>query len=516
MVNVKEISVIKPAAFTVPKEKLRVGAYCRVSTDSEDQINSFVAQVRYYNDFIRRSTDMELVDIYADEGITGTAINKRDEFNRMMRDSRAGKVDRIYVKSVSRFARNSLECIEAVRELKKNGTVVFFQNDGIDTCTMSHELILYIKGAFAQGEALAASRRMRRSNQMRMENGMFTFVTAPFGYRIQDGTLEPVWEEVEVVRQIYRYYLSGMGFGKIAQELNSQGAVGGPWGKEHVRYILSNEKYIGDSMHQKTFTPTELPFKNRINRGEMDKFYVSNSHDAVLSKDIFKDVQEMIEQNVKMNAQKAEPKKHKFTGKLYCNTCNWAFKMRVQKGIAYWACSKNGTAGQRCHTHPLSEEVIERTFCNMYNKLRENESEILKSTLTHFIELKGSVTKGISEISEIDKEILKESDTITCYSGMLKNGIIDNEIFNNRVVPSKKRIAELRDRRKRIINQDDDERCIDDLRQLIAFLSVSPKAVIEYNHDLFNGVVERIGVTGQKFLFTLKGGIVLEEVIAWN
>ena len=167
MADIREIRVIKPTKNN-DKEKLRVAAYCRVSTDSDDQINSFIAQVRYYNDYIREQPDMVLVDVYADEGITGTCMNKRDEFNRMMKDCRAGKIDRIFVKSVSRFARNSLECIESVRELKKCGTTIFFENDGIDSKTMNHELILYIKSAFAQGESMSASKRVRRSNQMRM------------------------------------------------------------------------------------------------------------------------------------------------------------------------------------------------------------------------------------------------------------------------------------------------------------------------------------------------------------
>ena len=188
-------------------------------------------------------------------GLFCVVEDKRDEFNRMMRDSKAGKVDRIFVKSVSRFARNSLECIESVRELKKYGTTVIFENDGIDTKTMNHELILYIKGAFAQAEAMTASMRVRRSNQMRMENGEYILSNAPFGYKICDGTLEPIWEEVAVVRKMFKYYLSGMGFGKIAQELNNQDVPGKPWGREGVRYILSNEKYIGDTMCQKTFTP---------------------------------------------------------------------------------------------------------------------------------------------------------------------------------------------------------------------------------------------------------------------
>lgn len=516
MEAIREITVIKPTVKNEVKEKLRVAAYCRVSTDSEDQINSFIAQVRYYNDYIRDQADMVLVDVYADEGITGTCMNKRDEFNRMMRDSKAGKVDRIFVKSVSRFARNSLECIESVRELKKYGTTVIFENDGIDTKTMNHELILYIKGAFAQAEAMTASMRVRRSNQMRMENGEYILSNAPFGYKICDGTLEPIWEEVAVVRKMFKYYLSGMGFGKIAQELNNQDVPGKPWGREGVRYILSNEKYIGDTMCQKTFTPYELPFKNRKNRGETDRYYISNSHEAVLDKDTFYAVQEMIEENHKKDAEKSATRKYKFTGKLFCCDCGWRFKKRVQNGISYWTCSKNGTVGQRCITHHLSEEVIERTFCNLYNKLRQYENELMKSTLNRLIELKAVITKSKSEIIKIDEEILKESDTVKFFSNLLNDQSIDQEIYNNSVAPSKRRIAELRDRRKRLIADDDDEKCIDELRKVIAFLEQSPKAIIEYDHTLFEGITDRVIVEENMLAFELKGGIVLREAIAWN
>lgn len=497
-------------------EKLRVAAYCRVSTDSEDQINSFIAQVRYYNEYIRGQEDMVLMDIYADEGISGTSRNKRNEFNRMMRDCKAGKVDRILVKSVSRFARNSLECIEAVRELKRYGTTVLFENDGIDSKQMNHELVLYIKGAFAQDEAMSTSKRVRRSNQMRMENGQYGFVSAPFGYRLVGGTLEPVEEEVGVVRMIYDYYLSGMGFGKIAMELNSQDVPGKPWAMGTVRYILTNEKYIGDSIYQKHYTTDTLPFKRKLNYGELEKYYVSNTHEAILDKDTFNAVQEMIKANLQGKSEKAESKKHRFSGIIYCGDCNRAYKRHIQNGIAYWVCSKNGVAGQRCNTHPLSEEVIERTFCYFYNKLRQHMGELLKSTLNRLIELKSVITNSKSQITEIDNEILELSDKISFFTGLLSRNSIDRDIFNNTVTPAKTRIADLRDRRKRLLSDDEDEKCIDELRQLISFLNASPDVILKYDHELFKGIIKRVVVTEQTLAFELKSGIVIEQVILWN
>ena len=212
---------------------LRVAAYCRVSTSEEDQLNSFTTQMHYYHDFISQSDNMVLVDIYADEGITGTSVEKRNEFKRMLNDCRLGKIDRIYVKSVSRFARNALECIESIRLLRDYGVSVFFENDRIDTLTLNSELILYVKSAFAQSEALATSKRVSTANKMRLEIGEYSICSAPYGFRAKDNELFTVPEEATIVREVYGMYLSGMGFLKIAQALNRK------YGTERSERFLS-------------------------------------------------------------------------------------------------------------------------------------------------------------------------------------------------------------------------------------------------------------------------------------
>ena len=207
----KEVKIIQPKREKEQREILRVGAYCRVSTDSEDQQNSFFAQVKYYNDYIRQNENMQLIDIYADEGITGTELRKREEFKRMLKDAKNRKLDRILVKSVTRFARNSLECIESVRELTACGVSVFFENDNLDTQQMNSEMLLYIKSEFAQQESVSASRRMSTSIRMRMESGKYRMVSAPYGYSIEDGDLIISESEAENVKKVFELYLSGMG-----------------------------------------------------------------------------------------------------------------------------------------------------------------------------------------------------------------------------------------------------------------------------------------------------------------
>lgn len=287
----RTVKVIEPTIGNLNQSKIiKAAAYCRVSTNSEDQVNSFSAQLKYYTEYISSNPRMELVDIYADEGITGTCVSKRDEFKRMMRDASNGKLDRIFVKSVSRFARNTLECLEAIRILKSLDVTVIFENDNIDTETMNSELILYVKSAFAQSEALSGSKRVSTAIRMKMENGEFITYNAPYGYKLdKECHLLIVPDEAEVIRRIFELYLSGKGMGKIAEILNDENIpnASGKWSVSGIRYILLNEKYIGDSILQKTYTPCTLPLKNIPNRGELDMYYVSNSHEGIISRETF-------------------------------------------------------------------------------------------------------------------------------------------------------------------------------------------------------------------------------------
>ena len=350
--STKDVKMIRPTKGLYGDKKLRVAAYCRVSTDSDNQEDSFIAQVKYYNDFLRLSDNMELVDIYADEGITGTSINKRDDFNRMLRDSSLGKIDRIFVKSVSRFARNSLECIESIRLLKSYGTTVLFENDAIDTNTMNSEMILYIKSAFAQSESLSGSKRVSTAIRMKMSTGEFYNYTAPFGYKAEDKTLIPIPEEAEIVKRIYNEYIAGKGIGKIVSDLNRDGVIGKPWGKERVRYILTNEKYCGDSLYQKSYTPPVLPLRNIPNRGEVDKYYVENTHQAIIDKTVFQTVSKMFEKNMLRYGNRQKRASENFSGRIICGDCGWAYKKKSGNSNPTWICTKDGIAALILYPKP--------------------------------------------------------------------------------------------------------------------------------------------------------------------
>ena len=289
--------------------KLRVAAYARVSSASDDQLNSFAAQNRYYADLISGKENWSMVDIYADEGITGTSAEKREDFQRLLADCHRGLIDRILVKSISRFARNTTECLETIRELKALGISIYFEKENIDTSTMSGEMMTAIFAAFAQAESESISGNMRWSYQKRMQSGKFITCKAPFGYRLCDGRLEIVESEAQIVRLIFDRFLAGYSTTEIASEITSLGIPTRDkipyWQHTTVCYVLQNEKYVGDSLLQKRYSTDTLPVKKKINHGNKDQYYIADSHPPIVDRLIFERAQALYQ----AKSSKATPHK---------------------------------------------------------------------------------------------------------------------------------------------------------------------------------------------------------------
>lgn len=495
------------------ERKTRAAAYCRVSTDSEDQANSFAAQLKYYTDFIRGNAEMEFVDIYADEGITGTCVNKRDEFKRMMKDAANGKIDRIFVKSVSRFARNSLECIESIRKLADYGVTVLFENDNIDTKTMNSELILYVKSAFAQMEAMSGSKRVVTAFRMRMENGECVSTNAPFGYELSENNiLQIVPEQAEIVRRIYDLYLAGNGSNRIVEILNNEGvpSVNGKWTMVGVRYILTNEKYIGDTLHQKTYTPQIFPLRNRPNNAAVDQFYVEDTHEAIVSRKVFDAVQARLHRNG--NKAKQDKAKCVFDKMIFCEECGWSYKAKMLHGIRYWVCSRKSAAGHTCGGQNVREEEIKEAFVEVYNKLRVFEKEILDRTLAQILSVREKISGQNNEIAQIDAEIAKMCTQNNMYAQLHGQGIIDEVSYLERTTELGYKITELRNKRLKLLNADENEMLIENLRVLKEMLTESPRTILRFDPQLFLTVTEKVFVGNDgTVVFQFKGGLQLRQ-----
>ena len=299
-----------PPSDPVRDRKLRVAAYARVSSSSEDQLNSFAAQNAHYTELITDNPEWEFVDVYADKGITGTSAEKRDDFQRLLADCRRGRVDKILVKSSSRFARNAKECLETVRELKALGVGVYFEEQGIDTSELAGEFLTAIFAMMDQKESQSISDNMRWSYQMRMKCGRFSTNKAPFGYQLVNGNLEINPNEAPIVRLIFNRYLQGHSMEDIAEEISRCGVPTRDkkpyWQTSSIHYILRNEKYVGQTLLQKTYTTETLPYRRKRNHGEYNQYLMQKVHTPIISQDIFDRVQNLLRLKKTASLQRLE------------------------------------------------------------------------------------------------------------------------------------------------------------------------------------------------------------------
>lgn len=484
----KEVHVIE-ASKDNEKKQIRVAAYCRVSTDSFDQSNSFLAQVSYYTDYIKNHDNMKLVDIYADEGITGTSLNKREEMKRLIKDCRLKKIDQVIVKSVTRFARNAVECIEIVRKMKEDSVVVFFENDNINTKNMNSEMVLYIKSQFAETEAVSASIRMSKSNQMRMENGTFKTTTAPYGYKLGKNGLEIIPEEAEIVRAIFQLYLAGLGANGIIKRLKEKNKEFN-LSVNQIRYILANEKYIGDSLFQKTFTPHIIPFKKKINRGELPKYYYENTHEAIILKEDFENALELRKSRKDRiyTPQYNKEESLVFHKKIRCRKCGCRYKSKSRNGQTIWVCANKGLANCNCHLPSYTNQEIEQAFIKMFNILKQNQKVILDETMQQLQNVHFKMIRGKDEIAEIDMELARLEKQLKEYSELYYDQIIDEYSYIEKKDKIKKETTELRSRRIKMIQDVESEEWIVSLRKAKKIVSEN-NTIIHFNKDLFNEIV---------------------------
>ena len=487
---VKEVHVIKATKTGEKTEKIRVAAYCRVSTDKDDQLNSFFAQMMYYRDYVRGNDKMVLVDIYADEGITGTELAKRDEMKRLIRDCKHKKIDRVLVKSVTRFARNSLECIETIRTMQSCGVSVLFENDHIDTETMNSEMMLYIKSAFAQSEATSASKRMSTSIRMKMEDGTYYNISRPYGYKWEDRNLVIVPEEAAIVREIFSMYLNGETNNAIAKKMKEK-APERKWGYNSIKYILTNEKYVGDILWQKSYTPDVLPLRQKKNRGELAKYICTNAHQAIISREGFEAVQHLMKQRKTANNCCSQKEKSVYDKKIKCGNCGWSYKLHKTKNNIEWICGKSGRTYEFCGTKGFSEKKLNDTFIRVFNILKTNKKILLDETILQLQNLKNKSNRNTDSLIEIDAAIANFSRQNNLYSQMYANNIIDEITYREKTDVIKGEISEAKSRRAKIINGDSEAIFLEKMRKLSREIDMEDY-LAEFNPSVFRKFVKKI------------------------
>ena len=510
-----EVQVIPPKAAR--PDTLRVAAYCRVSSDSADQLHSYAAQIRAYTQAINAHDGWDLVDIYADEGLTGTRMDKREDFNRLMADCRKGKIDKIVVKSISRFARNTIDCIQTVRELGQLGVAVEFEKENIDTGTLTSELMVSVSASLAQEESISISKNQRMSYQRRMERGEFITCKAPFGYKIVNGKeLEIIPEEAHYVKWIFDMYLSGASMEWIAEQMTNTGLLtsdgGHQWYSSTIAYMLTNEKYMGDSLCQKTFA-NAFPFTKQVNRGERDQYYVEHSHPAIISKDIFEKAQALLQrkgQRIDLQRERTPLSK-----KMTCGFCGSTLVRRISKaGYVSWVCRKHDRKAADCPNGRISEDSIHAAFLRMYRKLRTHDGIVLAPVLRQMETLSDALHRGNPAMLAVNTAIATASEQSYHLTKLHTAGLLDKAALSAKQAGLNAKLTELRrERRKLLCNEDIDEQ-VDAIRLTIDTIRNGPETLSSFDEILFTKLVERIVVDTQSTIrFQLYGGFEFQETL---
>ena len=497
-------------------EKIRLAPYCRVSSDSADQRHSFAMQIRYYSEYEKRNPQYRIVDIYADEGITGTEMEKRDEFNRLLRDCIRGKIDRIITKSVSRFARNTEELIATLRMLKEYGVSVYFEEQGIDTERLNMEMIVTFPGMAAQQESETISGNVRWAVQKKMETGEYVCSNPPYGYVLVNKQLEIYEAEAIVVRRIYKLYLQGMGVQQIATLLNAENILRSErkgyntWNRNAVLYILKNERYIGDALLEKKYTTDCLPYRQKKNKGEKPQYYVENYCPPIISREIFQAVQDMLASKRKERGAK---RAYTLTQIMRCPDCGRAFRRQEIRGKAYWLCGQLASSAGKCKSRRIREEMAYDSFTTMVYKLKSNRESLLEKLIQRLEYLQSRTSENIERIRQIDKEIADLSAKNLVVTRLHTSGVLGTAEFTAQTSEIGNKITELRIERRKKLQEDENDMLLDALNNLNdAIKECEPNG--QFDEDLFEQIVEKIIVNdNSRLTFHLIGGLTLTEEI---
>jgi len=524
----KNITVI-PATINpvtrLPKESKqlrRVAAYARVSTDSEEQLTSYEAQVDYYTRYIQGRPDWVFVGIYTDEGISATNTKRREGFNRMVQDALDGKIDLIVTKSVSRFARNTVDSLTTVRKLKDAGVEVYFEKENIWTLDSKGELLITIMSSLAQEESRSISENVTWGQRKRFADGKVSIPYGHFlGYRKGANSLpEIVPEEAEIVRTIYRMFIEGQSSNAIARHLTQQGiltpAKKTVWQKATVESILRNEKYKGAALLQKSFTVDFLQKKTKINEGEVPQYYVEHSHEAIIAPAEWDRVQ--LELARRKNSPRYTVCNSPFAGKIICGDCGEIFGSKVWHSNSkyrriIWRCNAKYENGDPCSTPHLYEDDLKQHFITALSQMLTDRTTLLEDGRL--------ILKELLDTAALETDISKILQEMDVVAGMIRQMVNDNanqatdqaayaDRYNSLVERYEKLQAEydglLHQKERRQIQAEAVGNCLTALEELDLL-------DITFTDALWNTVVDHVTVCADgRLMFHFKNG---SEIIVW-
>ena len=495
--------------------KRRVAAYARVSTNDEEQANSYEAQVSHYTRHIQENLEWEFVSVYADKGITGTSTKKREQFNEMVQDALAGKIDLIITKSVSCFARNTVDTLTTIRLLKEHGVEVYFEEQNIYSLDSKGELLLTIMSSLAQEESRNISENVTWGMRKRFADGKVALPYKQFlGYKKgADGIPEIVPEEAATIKLIYRLFMEGKSPAHIARFLSSckiPSPAGKPqWRPETVKSILSNEKYKGDAILQKTFCTDFLTKKMKVNEGEVPQYHVEHSHPAIISPEMFEAVQAELAKRKGSNRRNYTP--HCFSGRIFCDECGALYGSKVwNSGTKYkamvWQCNNKHLNRAHCTTPSLRNETIEDGFVMAINRLLKNKDEIIQICEEVMLE-RCDITDLEAKRAKLQAEQEVLCGLMERFIAMNATTAVNQEEYNKQFAEYEGRYNEIR---QRITDLETEQaRRIAKRGKLTEYLAALKEQglISRFNETLWYGTVEQVRVTANGNLrFIFKGG----------
>lgn len=495
----------------VEVKKLRVAAYCRVSTDNEEQATSYEAQIAHYTEFINKNPEWELVDVYADDGISATSTKGREQFHAMIEDCKAGKIDMIFTKSISRFARNTVDCLNYIRMLKDMNILVFFEKESINTMDSKGEVLLTIMASLAQQESESLSQNVKIGVQYRFQQGKVMVNTRCFlGYdKDENGHLIINPEQAEVVKRIFREYLEGKSCKKIAQGLERDGILTSrgktKWYDTSIRLILENEKYMGDALLQKTYTIDYLQKKRVKNTGIVPQYYIEGDHEPIIPKELFLMVQEEIARRATLQdwfgRKTGFSANHAFSQIVFCANCGEQFRRihwnnRGKKSIV-WRCITRLKEKNKCRARTVNEETLKAAFLNALNEMI-GDSDIYLNRLKENLELALNAANPMTaealsaRMAELQQELINRAKQRENYDA------VTEEILHLRELQEQKGMddATQLEHTKRI-------------RELQTFICSQSNEITEFDETLVKKLLEKITVHDEYLEFRFKSGVTI-------
>lgn len=515
----KRITKIKENESLALGKKLRVAAYCRVSTDSDEQMVSMEAQKNHYVSYIKSNPEWEFAGLYFDEGISGTKKAKRAALLQMIKDCEQGKIDYIITKSISRFARNTTDCLEMVRKLTDLGIFIYFEKENLNTGSMESELMLSILSSLAENESVSISENSRWGVQKRFLNGTFKISYPPYGYKNVDGemVIDPV--QAEVIKFIFAETLAGKSSNVIAAELQKRKVPtrkGGSWTPTTVRGILSNEKYVGDVIFQKSYTDSH--FNRHTNYGERDQYMMQNHHEAIISREDFEAAGALINQRAaEKGIRKGTGKyqnRYPFSGRIICGECGAKFKRRIHNAskIKYpaWCCGQHIDDISKCSMMFIREDALEQAFVTMMNKLVFGRKAVLKPLIEALRET--SRTEGLGRINELESRMEKNLERRQVLMGLMTKGYLEPALFNQENNELLAEAAQMNAEKENLFHVINGELTRTEAVSSLWRFANKEEMLTAFDGEVFEKYVEHIEVCSRtEIAFHFKCGLILKE-----